>query len=299
MKVGFIGLGTMGLPMTKNLLKAGIETHVVSRSRPPIEEAVSLGAIEASSPKDLIEKVDIVLTCLPFPHSITEVYEGENGLVAGATEGKIVIDHSTVGPDLNIHVSNLLKEKGAMFLDAPVSGGPMGATAGTLTIMCGGDKKAFDKAYDILKILGDYVVYVGKTGNGSVIKLINNLLVAVHHAAMSEVFVMGQKAGVNPTTILEILRKSSGYSKAMDWSLDCILDRKFEQRFSINLLHKDVELALQLAKNLEVPVELGELSEKVVSRAKEDHGHEDIAAIIRPLEKETGVEVVRWKEDNE
>lgn len=297
MKVGFIGLGTMGLPMTKNLLKAGIETYVVSRSRPPIEEAVSLGAIEANSPKDLIEKVDVVFTCLPFPHSITEVYEGENGLVAGASAGKIVVDHSTVGPDLNIHVSKLLQDKGAMFIDAPVSGGPMGAKAGTLTIMCGGEKEAFDKVYDLLKIVGDYVVYVGKTGNGSVIKLINNMLVAVHHAALSEAFVLGQKAGVNPTTLLDILRKSSGYSKAMDWSLDCILDRKFEQRFSINLLHKDVGLAIDLAKSLEIPVELVELSEKIVQRAKVDHGSEDISAIIRPLEKETGVEVVRLPEE--
>lgn len=296
MKLGFIGLGTMGLPMTKNLLKAGYETYVVSRSRPPIEEAVSCGAIEAKSPKELMEIVDIAFTCLPFPHSITEVYEGENGLVAGASEGKIVIDHSTVGPDLNEHVAKLLKEKGAYFIDAPVSGGPMGAKAGTLTIMCGGDKAAFDRAYDVLKVLGDYVVHVGKTGNGSVIKLINNLLVAVHTSAMSEAFVMGTKAGVNPTTLIEILRRSSGYSKAMDWSLDCILDRQFEQRFSINLLHKDVRLALELAKNLEVPVELGELAEKIVDRAKVNHGTEDISAIIRPLEKKVGIEVVRQEE---
>lgn len=293
MKVGFIGLGTMGLPMTKNLLKAGLETYVVSRSRPPIEEAVSLGAIEASSPKDLIEKVDIVMTCLPYPETVIEVYEGENGLVAGASEGKIVIDHSTVGPDLNIRVSNLLKEKGASFLDAPVSGGPMGAANGTLSIMCGGEKETFDRAYDVLKAYGEYIVYVGKTGSGSVVKLINNLLVAVHTAAMSEAFVMGQKAGLDPELLLEILRRSSGYSKAMDWSLERVFDRDFKQRFSINLLHKDVKLALDLAKNLQVPAELGELAEKIVGRAKVDHGHEDIGAIIRPLEKQTGVEVVR------
>jgi 3-hydroxyisobutyrate dehydrogenase-like beta-hydroxyacid dehydrogenase len=297
MKVGFIGLGTMGLPMTKNLLKAGYETYVVSRSRPPIEEALSLGAKEAQSPRELIESVDIVLTCLPLPHSILEVYEGENGLIAGASPGKIIIDHSTVSPELNEKVSEQLKVKGAAFMDGPVSGGPMGAKAGTLTIMCGGDNEAFDRAYDVLKVIGDHVVYVGATGNGSVIKIINNMLMAVHTSAMSEAFVMGSKAGVNPTVLMDILRKSSGYSKAMDWSLDCILDREFQQRFSINLLHKDVGLALELGDKLEVPLEMVKLAEKIVSRAKVNHGHEDVGAIIRPLEKTVGLEVTRWSED--
>ena len=291
MKIGFIGLGTMGLRMTKNIIAAGYQTFVVSRSRGPIEEAISLGAIEAKSPKDLIEQVDIVLTSLPLPQSISEVYEGESGLIAGASTGKIVIDHSTVSPELNIAVSNKLKEKGVAFIDAPVSGGPMGAEAGTLTIMCGGDEAAFHQSYELLKVIGDYVTYVGETGNGNVIKLINNMLVGVHTQALSEAFVMGQKAGVDPSVLFEILKRSTGFSKSMDWSINAIINRQFAQRFSINLLHKDMKLALDLAHNLSVPIELVQLSEKLVGIAKERYGDNDICAIIRPLEEKVGVEV--------
>ncbi|MBU8906737.1 NAD(P)-dependent oxidoreductase [Desertibacillus haloalkaliphilus] len=297
MKVGFIGLGTMGLPMVKNILAAGFDTYVVSRSRPPIDEAVAHGAKEAESPKELIEQVDIVLTCLPLPQTVVDVYEGDNGLVAGATEGKIVIDHSTVSPELNKQVSTSLAAKGASFLDAPVSGGPMGAKAGTLTIMCGGDHDTFTHAYEVLNVIGDYVVHVGQTGNGSVIKLINNMLVGVHTAALSEAYVMGEKAGVNPAVLYDIIKKSSGFSKSMDWSVDAILDRQFEQRFSVKLLHKDMNLALDLAKGLDIPVQVATLAEEMVSKAKKEHSDEDVSAVIRPLEEKTGVVVKRWKDE--
>lgn len=294
MKVGFIGLGTMGLPMTKNLLKAGFDTYVVSRSRGPIEEAIATGAKEARTPKELVETVDVVLTCLPLPQSIIDVYEGDNGVIAGASAGKIIIDHSTVSPELNKQISEQLGKKGAAFIDAPVSGGPMGAKAGTLTIMCGGTKAAFEQAYDVLKAVGDYVVHVGPTGNGSVIKLINNMLVGIHTAALSEAFVMGEKAGVNPQVLYDIIKRSSGFSKSMDWSVEAIMDRQFQQRFSIQLLHKDMGLALELANQLEVPVELAQLAEKVVESAKVQYGNEDVSAIIRPLEDKVGVKVERW-----
>ncbi|WP_216828118.1 NAD(P)-dependent oxidoreductase [Alkalihalobacterium elongatum] len=295
MKIGFIGLGTMGLPMTKNILAAGYDTYVVSRSRPPIEEAVNSGAKEVKSPRELVEICDIILTCLPLPQHILDVYEGENGLIAGATEGKLIIDHSTVSPELNQQMSEGLASKGALFMDAPVSGGPMGAKAGSLTIMCGGAEEAFIKSYDLLKVIGEYVVHVGPTGSGSVIKLINNMLVGVHTAALSEAFVMGEKAGVNPQVLYDIVKQSSGFSKSMDWSVEAIMDRQFEQRFSINLLHKDMGLAIDLAEQLGVPIELVEHSENIVRRAKENYGINDVCAIIRPLEQQVGVEVKRWK----
>ncbi|WP_209125825.1 NAD(P)-dependent oxidoreductase [Alkalihalobacillus sp. BA299] len=294
MKIGFIGLGTMGLPMTKNILAAGYNTYVVSRSRPPIEEVVKFGAKEANSPKELVEICDVVLTCLPLPQNIVDVYEGDRGIIAGATEGKIIIDHSTVSPELNHRLSDELAGKGAMFMDAPVSGGPMGAKTGTLTIMCGGDEKVFKRTYNLLKEIGDYVVHVGPIGSGSVIKLINNMLVGVHTAALSEAYVMGAKAGVNPQVLYDIVKRSSGFSKSMDWSVEAIMDRRFEQRFSINLLHKDMGLAIDLAENLGVPIELVEHSENIVRRAKEYYGTNDVSAIIRPLEQKVGVEVKRW-----
>ncbi|WP_332632243.1 NAD(P)-dependent oxidoreductase [Halalkalibacter flavus] len=292
-KVGFIGLGTMGLPMTKHLIDAGYETFVVGRSRGPIDKAVTLGAEEAASPKDLIEKVDIVMTCLPVPQTIIDVYEGEDGLIAGAVEGKIVIDHSTVNRETNEHVAKLLAEKGALFIDAPVSGGPMGASAGTLTIMCGGEEEAFEKALPVMKAFGDYIVHVGPTGSGTVVKLLNNMLIGVHQSALAECYIMAEKAGVDPAIAYDLIKRSAGFSKSMDWSVDAILDRKFDPRFSINLLHKDILLALQLAEEVNMPLDLIRLGEQKVAEAKEKYGEQDVCAIVRPLEEKTGTVLKR------
>lgn len=294
MKVGFIGLGTMGLPMTKNLLKAGFEVWVVSRSRGPIEEACKLGAHEAIHAKDLASKVDIALTCLPMPDSVEEIYFGENGLLAGAHDGLILADHSTVSPELNKKIAEAAQQKGIDFLDAPISGGPMGATAGTLTIMCGGSDEVYNRATPVFEAMGRKIVLVGPTGSGSVAKLINNLLVGVHTAALSEAFVLGEKAGIDPHLLHEILKVSTGHSFMIDRTIDLIQDRDFAQRFSINLLYKDMKLATNMAREIGVPLRLGSVSEEMIGRAQaEGHGGEDVAAIIRPLEKETGVEVKR------
>ncbi len=294
-RVGFIGLGTMGLPMTKHLIDAGYETFVASRSRGPIEEAIAYGAKEAHSPKELMEQVDIVMTCLPLPETIIAVYEGEDGLIAGASEGKIIIDHSTVNRETNERVAKLLMEKGAAFIDAPVSGGPMGAKAGTLTIMCGGQQDVFAKAEPIMKAFGSYIVHVGPTGSGTVVKLLNNMLIGVHQSALAECYVMAEKAGVDPAIAYELIKKSAGFSKSMDWSVDAILDRAFEPRFSINLLHKDIRLALDLAEEIDMPLEMVKLGERKVAEAKEKYGDQDVCAIVRPLEEKTGITLKRHK----
>ncbi|MBP3952176.1 NAD(P)-dependent oxidoreductase [Bacillus suaedae] len=293
MKVGFIGLGTMGLPMTKHLVEKGYETFVVSRSRGPIEKAIAFGAKEAGSPRELIEIVDVVMTCLPVPQTIIDVYEGDDGLIAGATPGKIIIDHSTVDRETNERVAKQLADKGAAFLDAPVSGGPMGAEAGTLTIMCGGEQDPFDKAEQIMRAYGSYIVLVGKMGSGTVVKLLNNMLIGVHQAALGECYIMAEKAGVDPAIAYDLIKRSAGFSKSMDWSVDAILDRKFEPRFSINLLHKDILLAIKLAEEVGMPVDLIKEGEKRVAEAKKDYGEQDVSAIIRPLEKKTGVTLQR------
>ncbi|GAE28011.1 2-hydroxy-3-oxopropionate reductase [Halalkalibacter wakoensis JCM 9140] len=292
-KVGFIGLGTMGLPMAKHLIDAGYQTFVVGRSRGPIEKAIAYGAKEAESPKALIENVDIVMTCLPVPQTIIDVYEGENGLIAGATEGKIVIDHSTVNRETNEHVARLLEQKGAHFLDAPVSGGPMGANAGTLTIMCGGSEEVYKKAEPVMKAFGEYIVHVGPIGSGTVVKLLNNMLIGVHQSALAECYIMAEKAGVDPAIAYDLIKRSAGFSKSMDWSVDAILDRKFEPRFSINLLHKDIRLALELAEEVNMPLEVIKLGEQKVAEAKKKYGDQDVCAIVRPLEEKTGTTLLR------
>lgn len=295
MKVGFIGLGTMGLPMTRNLIQKGWEVVVLSRSRGPIEEAISLGATEADSPADLASKVDVVLTCLPMPDVIEEIYLGEEGILAGAKAGMILADHSTVGPELNRKIASRASEKGAAYLDAPISGGPMGAAAGTLAIMAGGEKEAFERVLPIFEAMGRHIVHLGPTGSGSVVKLINNTLVAVHTAALSEAFIAGAKAGISSKQLHEVLKASTGHSFMMDRVVPLIEKRDFAQRFSVKLLHKDMGLALDMIHTLEVPDQFTKLGAAKVAQAMlEGHGEEDIAAIIRPYEKETGLEV---KED--
>ncbi|MCM2674861.1 NAD(P)-dependent oxidoreductase [Alkalicoccobacillus plakortidis] len=288
-KVGFIGLGTMGLPMAKHLIDTGYETFVVSRSRGPIEEAISYGAKEAKTPKQLMETCDIVMTCLPVPKTIEDVYEGEDGLIAGASPGKVVIDHSTVDRQTNERVQALLREKGTGFMDAPVSGGPMGAVAGSLTIMCGGEEQTFMLAEPVMKSYGAYIVHVGPIGSGTVIKLLNNMLIGVHQAALAECYVMAEKAGVDPAIAYDLIQKSAGFSKSMDWAVDAILDREFDARFSINLLDKDIGLALELANEINMPLDMVKLGAEKVALAKEKYGHQDVSAIVRPLEEKTGV----------
>ncbi|WP_054710043.1 NAD(P)-dependent oxidoreductase [Bacillus sp. JCM 19041] len=296
MKVGFVGLGTMGMPMMKHLIEDGYDTYVLSRSRGPIEEAVSFGAIEANSPKELMRAVDVVMTSLPLPETILTVYGGEDGLIAGASPGKIIIDHSTVDPGTNEWVKQQLQTKGVDFLDAPVSGGPMGAESGTLTIMCGGDQDTFERAYPILQSYGGYIVRVGDIGSGTTVKLLNNMLIGVHQSALAECYVMAEKAGVDPAIAYEVIKRSAGFSKSMDWAVDAILDREFDARFSIDLLHKDIGLALSLAEELEMPLDIVKLGAQKVAEAKKMYGKQDVSAIIRPLEEATNTYVKRKKE---
>ncbi|MFV9510015.1 NAD(P)-dependent oxidoreductase [Tepidibacillus sp. LV47] len=292
MKVGFIGLGTMGFPMTKNLLKAGFQVFVFSRSRGPIEKAVELGAIEAKTAKELAEQVDVVLTALPMPDDIKKVYFGGEGILAGAKPGTILIDHSTVGPHLNLQIYENAKEQGVHFLDAPISGGPMGAEAGTLTIMVGGDKEIFDQARPVFEAIGKTILYMGKTGNGSIAKLINNMLVGIHTAALSEAFVLGAKAGIGIEALYEVIKSSTGWSYMIDRCYPLIKSRDFEQRFMIDLLYKDMGLATDMADQILVPVRLAKVAKDMIGDAKEaGYGHEDVAATIKPLEKKAHVEV--------
>lgn len=296
MKAGFIGLGTMGLPMVKHLIQAEYETWVVSRSRGPIEQALSWGAQEALNAKDLAAQADVIMTCLPSLASIEDVYFGENGILSADLSGKTVLEHSTVSPELNRRQYEAVKAKGGNFLDAPLSGGPMGAEAGTLTIMCGGDKDAYQAVLPVLEKMGKTIELVGEVGSGSVVKLINNMLVGVHTAALSEAFVMGAKAGIDPAMIHKLIKVSTGHSYMIDRTIDLIQDRDFEQRFMVDLLHKDMKLAVDLAEELGVDAELGQLSEQIIADVSaRGYGKQDVAAIIRRLEEDSSTEVRRKK----
>lgn len=292
--VGFIGLGTMGLPMTRHLIEKGYDVHVKSRSRGPVEKALAWGAKEAGSPLEMAQTVDVLMMCLPLPETVEDVVFGEQGIVHGAREGLIVADHSTVSPALNKKVAESLAEKGAGFLDAPISGGPMGAEAGTLTVMVGGEKDHFTRAKPVFDAFGKNVVHVGDVGSGSAVKLVNQLLVGVHTAALSEAFVLAVKAGLDPQLVTDVIRNSTGHSYMIDRTIDLIQDRDFAQRFSIDLLLKDMKLASQWAGELNSPLDLGRLAEEMVHNAQRaGYGREDVAAVIRPVEEKAGVKVQR------
>ncbi|MFT9488260.1 NAD(P)-dependent oxidoreductase [Tepidibacillus infernus] len=292
LKVGFIGIGTMGFPMTKNLLKANFEVWVFNRSKESVKKVVELGAKEASSVKELVQQVDVVLTALPMPDTIEYVYLETGGILDTAKPGTIVIDHSTVGPDLNEKIYKEAKKQGVDYLDAPISGGPMGAEAGTLTIMVGGDKEVFDKVQPIFKAMGKTILYIGKTGSGSIAKLINNMLVGIHTAALTEAFVLGAKTGMESDALYEIIKNSTGYSYMIDRCLPLIQNRDFKPRFSIDLLYKDLGLVNKLADQILVPVKLSKMAQDAIGEAKEQgYGNEDISAVIKVFEKRAHTEV--------
>lgn len=290
--VGVVGTGKMGKPMTRNLIKAGYDVHVHNRSQAPVEDLVKDGAHNAGSPKGIANAADVIITSLPDPAAVQEVYLGEDGLVAHAREGQIYVDTSTVDPGTSRTIAEKLKAKGAEFLDAPVSGGVAGAEAGTLTIMVGGDQAAFERAQPVLTVLGQKSHLVGPSGAGTVIKLANQLLVGINMAGVAEALVLGVKAGADPDAMLAVLSTSFGSSRMLDRGIPMIAARDFGGGTPVDLLRKDLGLITELANQMGVPLATGETARKVFDQAHdEDFGTEDMTAIVRPLEKRAGVEV--------
>ncbi|WP_139491261.1 NAD(P)-dependent oxidoreductase [Brevibacillus dissolubilis] len=290
-RIGFIGLGTMGLPMVKNLLKAGFSVRVVSRSRGPIDTAISLGATEALHPQDLAEQVDILLTCLPLPASIEDVYFGEHGILSADLTGKLVIDHSTVSPLLNKRCYEAIQAKGGSYMDAPISGGPMGAEAATLAIMCGGGADDYARALPVFEAMGKSLFHIGEIGNGSIVKLMNNYVIGVNTAALAEVFCLATKAGVDTDLMQQVLAASTGDSKMLHRIVPLVHQRDFAARFSNELLYKDMKIAGELAQAYEIDMPVHKVAEEMYRITKENYPKEDMAALFKVYEEKTGVVV--------
>ncbi|MBI3966414.1 MAG: NAD(P)-dependent oxidoreductase, partial [Chloroflexi bacterium] len=250
MRVGFVGLGKMGRPMASHLVKAGFALTVHSRSRGPVDELVRLGAAAADSPGAVAEATDVVLTCLPTPAIVEQVFLGEKGIVPATRSGQILIDHSTVGPATSRRIAAAAQERGADFLDAPVSGGVVGAQNATLTMMIGGDAATLERALPVLQAMGKNIKRVGDNGQGSVVKLVNQLLVAIHVAAAVEGVVLGVKAGADPRVIHEVIGTSFGASAMLNRTIPMMVDRNFVAGTSIALLLKDLGLIGDVAGEL-------------------------------------------------
>jgi 3-hydroxyisobutyrate dehydrogenase len=291
--VGFIGLGKMGRPMSLNILKKGFPLTVSNRSRKVVDDVAAQGARAAGSPAEVAQQAEIVCLCLPVPATVEEVVLGEGGVLETIKPGSVVLDFSTIGPGTCRSVAERLREKECWYVDAPVSGGTTGAEAATLTIMCGGERAQYDRVLPVLESVGKKVVYAGPVGAGAVVKLMNQLLVAINLAGAAEAMVLGTKAGVDPQLLFDVVSSATGNSFQLQRCFpDLIMKGKFDAMFSVDLLHKDVALGVEVGKDTRVRMLLSALALQIFEEAREaGFGEQDIAAVIRPLEQLTGTQV--------
>jgi 3-hydroxyisobutyrate dehydrogenase-like beta-hydroxyacid dehydrogenase len=289
MELGFIGLGKMGNPMVLRLLAAGHSVRVHNRSRAPMEELAARGAHPTGSASELAAGADVVLTSLPTPASVAEVYDELGG---SARSGQLYVDHSTVSPGLSRKCADLVRAKGADFLDAPVSGGPAGAASGTLTIMVGGDEAVYERAIPILRAYGQNIRLCGPVGSGQVVKLVNQLLVAVHTVASAEATVFGVKLGADPKVLLEVLGTSFGGSTMLVRNLPRFISRDFAGATPVALILKDLGLVQDEAAAAGTPLLLGSLAQQLfVEASSRGMSGDDMSSLVRLAEEAAGLKV--------
>lgn len=292
MKIGFIGLGIMGKPMSKNLLKANHELVVMDKNPGPVRELSELGAKVATTPKQIASETELIITMLPNSPHVKEVVLGPDGIIEGAARGKTVIDMSSISPVVTKELYNELAKKGIDLLDAPVSGGEPKAIDGTLSVMAGGKKEVFDKYCDVIKSMASSVVYVGETGAGNVTKLCNQIIVALNIAAMSEALVLATKAGVDPDTVYKAIRGGLAGSTVLDAKAPLVLKRKFDPGFRIKLHIKDLNNVLDSSHNLGVSLPLtASVMEIMQALSADGLSEEDHCSIIKFYEKMSNVTV--------
>jgi 3-hydroxyisobutyrate dehydrogenase len=285
-KVGFIGLGIMGKPMAQNLLKAGFELTVFNRSKPPVDLLVSSGAAAADSPKAVAERSDVVITMVTDSEAVRSVVLGQGGVIEGAHEGLVLLDMSTIAPGVTRSVAASLASKGVRALDAPVSGGDVGAREATLTIMVGGAASDFEACLPILNALGKKVVYMGPTGSGQLTKLANQILVACNMIGVSECLNFAKKAGLDLDRLIDSLSAGA----ASSWSLvnlgPKVAKRDFAPGFKVKLLQKDLRYVLSAADELDAPLPATTLVHNLYRQVEEKGlGDAGTQALVTALEQ--------------
>ena len=294
MKIGFIGVGIMGKPMAKNLMKAGYKLVVVDINQEPVNELVGLGAESARIPSELAGKVKTIITMLPNSPEVKEVALGENGLIEGVKEGSVLIDMSSIAPLASQEISAELAKKGVEMLDAPVSGGEPKAIEGTIAVMVGGKKAVFDANYDLMMAMAGSVVYVGEIGAGNTAKLCNQVVVALNIAAVSEAMVLAKKAGVSPDLVYKAIRGGLAGSTVMDAKVPMMMDRNFAPGFRIDLHIKDMNNVMETSHKVGAPLPLAAQVVEIMQAIKQDGcGVEDHSSILKFYEKISNTEVTR------
>ncbi len=291
-RVGFIGLGVMGAPMARHLLAAGFPLTVHSRSSPPVDALVAEGAASASTPAEVASASDVVVTMVPDTPDVELVLFGGSGVAEGARPGSLVIDMSTIDPLATRRYAERLAQTDVAMLDAPVSGGEVGAKAGTLSIMAGGPEAAFARARPLLEAMGSTIVHVGPSGAGQVAKACNQLVIASAVEAVGEAFVLAAKAGVDPTKVREALLGGFASSKVLDLHGQRMLDAAFEPGFRSALMAKDGRIVLSAADGVGAPIPaFRAVAERLEAMLPAGRGDLDYAALVTLLEDEAGVVV--------
>ncbi len=253
-RVGFIGLGIMGKPMARNLIKAGYPLVVYSRSRGPVDELAAAGAKAVGSPRAVAEQSDIVITMVPDSPDVQQVVLGKDGVLEGLRRGSVLVDMSTISPIVSRELAAAVEAKGAHMLDAPVSGGEKGAIEGTLSIMVGGPAEVFGRIRPLFAALGKNIVHIGAHGAGQVTKACNQIVVALTIQAVSEALVLATKAGVDPAKVREALLGGFAQSRILDLHGLRMLDRNFVPGFKVRLHQKDLNIALGTGRAVGVPL---------------------------------------------
>jgi 2-hydroxy-3-oxopropionate reductase len=285
--VGFIGLGIMGKPMAHNLLRAGYSLVVHNRSHRPVDELVSAGATAATSPRQVAEQSHVVITMLPDSPDVDQVALGPAGLIEGSHPGLVYVDMSTIAPSVAVRVAAALAEKGVRCLDAPVSGGDLGARQGTLSIMVGGDKETFDQIEPLFDVLGKSAVLCGPIGAGQTVKACNQVLVAVTIAGVSEALALGAKAGVDPEAIVRVLSGGLARCGVLENRGHRMIQGDFEPGFRLRLHYKDLNIVRQTGKDYQVPLPVTavvhELFATAIAQGRGELDHSGLLTVIEDL----------------
>jgi 2-hydroxy-3-oxopropionate reductase len=292
MTIGFIGLGIMGKPMAKNLLKAKYSLIVFDVRPEPVLELVRAGAKAGKSSQDVAAQSQVIITMLPNSPEVKDAVLGKDGVIDGIKPGTVLIDMSSIAPAASKEIAAKLQEKKVVMLDAPVSGGEPKAIEGTLAIMVGGPQQTFDQVKDILAAMGKSVNRVGEIGSGNITKLANQIIVAANIAAMSEAMVLATKAGVDPEAVYQAIRGGLAGSTVLDAKMPMVLDGNFKPGFRIELHIKDLRNAVETADELQVPAILsGQVLEMMQSLKSDGKSKDDHGGIIQYYEKLANVQV--------
>lgn len=289
--IGFIGLGIMGYPMATNLIRAGYKVVAHNRSREPVGDLANKGATPAFSPREVAEKSSVIILCLPDSPDVQQVVAGPGGVLEGTSQGNIIIDMSTISPVVAVELAEQAAEQGIQMLDAPISGGDVGAKEGTLSIMIGGDAEIVEQVIPILEVLGSTITHVGSRGAGQMVKACNQIVVAGTLSVVAEALVLGAKAGVDPAKIVGAISGGAARCWALEVRAPNVIRRIFDLGFKSELHYKDLNIIMDAADAFKVPLpitsEVHELFKTMVVKGRGGMDHSAVITVIEDLAEVT------------